>query len=164
MRQHTQWHWQLDELFVKMIGVQPYLWRAVDHEGEVLESYVKKTRDKQAAVTFLKKAIKRYEAQNVITRDKLRSYGAAMKEIENSDRQEVVRHFNNQAVNSDLPLGRRERTMSPFRRISNLQKLASPHASLYNHFNLDRHINRRAHFKITRNAALYEGVEFCVTK
>ena len=125
MRQHTQWQWHLDEVFVKINCVQHYLWRAVDHEGEVLESYVTKTRDKQAALTFLKKAMKRYGAPHLVITDRLRSYGAAMKEIGNEDRQEVGRHWNNRAENSHLPFRRRERTMSRFRRMSNLQKFAS---------------------------------------
>jgi len=89
---------------VKINGVQHYLWRAVDHEGEVLEFYVTKTRDKQAALTFLKKAIKRYGARRKVITDRLRSYGAAMKEIGNKDRQEVGRHLNNRADNSHLPI------------------------------------------------------------
>ena len=55
MRQYTQWQWHLDEVVVKINGVQHDLWRAADHESEVLESYVTKTRDKQAAIRFLKK-------------------------------------------------------------------------------------------------------------
>ena len=123
MRQHTQWQWHLDEVFVKINSVQHHLWRAVDHEGEVLESYVTKTRDKQAALTFLKKAMKRYGAPRLVITDRLQSYGAAMKEIGNEDRQEVGRHLNNQAENSHLPFRRRERAMSRFRRMSNLQKI-----------------------------------------
>ena len=56
MRQHTHWKWHLDEVYVKINGEMRYLWRAVDHEGEVLESFVTKTRDKAAALTFMKKA------------------------------------------------------------------------------------------------------------
>ncbi|MEM1087726.1 MAG: IS6 family transposase [Pseudomonadota bacterium] len=156
MRQHTQWQWHLDEMFVKINGVQHYLWRAVDHEGEVLESYVTKTRDKQAALRFLRKAMKRCGSPKIIVTDRLRSYGAAMKEIGMIDRQEVGRHLNNRAENSHLPFRRRERAMSRFRRMSNLQKFASTHASFHNHFNLDRHINRRQTFKIQRDAALSE--------
>ena len=73
MRQHSQWQWHLDEVFVKINGVQHYLWRAVDHEGEVLESYVTKTRDKQAALTFMKKAMKRSGAPRMVITDRLRS-------------------------------------------------------------------------------------------
>ena len=104
MRRHTQWQWHMDEVFVKINGVQHYLWRAVDHEGEAMESYVTKTRDKQAALTFLKKAMKRHGAPKVVVTDRLRSYGAAMKEIGNSDRQEVGRHLNNRVENSHPPL------------------------------------------------------------
>ena len=122
MRQHTQWH--LDEVFVKINGVQHYLWRAVDHEGEVLESHVTKTHDKTAAHKFLKKAMKRHGSPRTVVTDRLRSYGAAMREIGNEDRQEVGRHLNNRAENSHLPFRRRERAMSRFRRMSNLQKFA----------------------------------------
>ncbi|MCR9196475.1 MAG: transposase [Hyphomonas sp.] len=104
----------------------------------------------------MKKAMKRYGAPRKVVTDRLRSYGAAMKEIGNEDRQEVGRHLNNRAVNSHLPFRRRERAMSRFRRMSNLQKLASTHASFHNHFNLDRHINSRDMFKSMRNAALSE--------
>ena len=79
LRQFTQWH--LDEVFVKINGVQHYLWRAVDHEGEVLESFLTKKRNKAAALTFLKKAMKRYGNPQVIVTDKCPSYPAAMKEI-----------------------------------------------------------------------------------
>ena len=79
-----------------------------------------------------------------------------MKEIGIHDRQEVGRHLNNRAENSHLPFRRRERAMSRFRRMSNLQKFVSTHASFHNHFNLDRHINRRQTFKSQRDAALLE--------
>jgi len=79
-----------------------------------------------------------------------------MNEIGNQDRQEVGRHLNNRAENSHLPFRRRERAMSRFRRMSNLQKFASTHASFHNHFNHDRHINHRSTFKSMRNAALSE--------
>jgi putative transposase len=59
MRAHAPWRWRLDEVYVKINGEMRYLWRAVDHEGEVLESYVAKTRDKAAALRFIKKAMKR---------------------------------------------------------------------------------------------------------
>lgn len=79
-----------------------------------------------------------------------------MKEMGNFDREEVGRHLNNQAENSHLPVRRRERAMLKFRRMSNLQKFASTHASFYNHFNLDHHINHRQTFKSQRDDALAE--------
>ncbi len=88
-RSHSNWQWHLDEVFVKINGETHYLWRAVDHEGEVLESFVTKRRDRKAALKFLKKTMKRFGNPHVIVTDKLRSYGAAMKVIGNADRQET---------------------------------------------------------------------------
>ena len=52
--QYSNWKWHLDEAFVKINGERHYLWRAVDHEVEVLESYVTKKRDKKAALKLMK--------------------------------------------------------------------------------------------------------------
>ena len=135
MRCYSNWQWHTDEVFVKINGVQHYLWRAVDHEGEVLESYVTKRRDRTAALKFLKKAMKRYGQPEVVVTDKLCSYGAAMKVIGNATRQETGRWKNNRAENSHLPFRRRERAMHRFRRMGSLQKFISVHASVLNHFN-----------------------------
>ena len=126
MRQMPQWQWHTDEVFVKINGAQLYLWRAVDHEGEVLESFVTKKRDKAAALKFLRKAMKRYGNPQTVVTDRCSSYGAATKEIGNKNRQEVGRHKNNRAENSHLPFRRRERAMSRFRRMSNLQNSSRP--------------------------------------
>jgi putative transposase len=91
MRAHTHWRWHLDEVYVRVGGEMRYLWRAVDHEGEVLESFVTKDRDKAAALRFLKKALKRHGRPQRIVTDGLRSYGAAMKDLGMADRQEVGR-------------------------------------------------------------------------
>ena len=77
----SRWRWHLDEMFVKVNGERHYLWRAVDHEGEVLESFVTTTRDKKAALKFLKKAMRQHGYPEVFVTDLLRSYGAALKEI-----------------------------------------------------------------------------------
>lgn len=134
-----------------------YLWRAVDHEGEILESYVTKTRDKSAALRFLKKALKRHGKSEKIVTDGLRSYPAAMRELGNIDRREMGRHLNNRVENSHLPLRRRERAMLRFRRMKSLQKFASVHASLHNHFNSERHLVDRSTYKERCSAALAEG-------
>ncbi len=89
MQQVTQWRWHLDEVFVKITGETHYLWRAIDHEGEVLEAYVTKTRDKADALKFLKKAMKRYGNPKVVVTDGLASYGATMKEIGNKGKQQI---------------------------------------------------------------------------
>jgi putative transposase len=103
MRGFQHWRWHLDEVYVKLNGEMVYLWRAVDHEGEVLESYITKTRDKKAALLFMKKALKRHGSPDKITTDGLRSYGAAMDELGCRERQEVGRWANNRVENSHLP-------------------------------------------------------------
>ena len=80
---------------MKINGKTHYLWRAVDHEGEVLETYVTKRRDRKAALKFLRKIMKRYGPPHIIVTDKLRSYGAAMKVIGNAERQETGRWLKN---------------------------------------------------------------------
>ena len=76
---------------MKINGEMHSLWRAVDHEGEVLESFVRKTRDKAAALAFIKKALKRHGSPKSITTDGLRSYKAAMNEISNAEKQSIGR-------------------------------------------------------------------------
>ena len=159
--QSSRWKWHLDEVFVKINGKRHYLWRAVDHEGEVLETYVTKTRDKKAALKFLKKAMRMHGQPEVIVTDKLRSYAAALKEIGAEARQETGRWLNNRAENSHLPFRRRERAMLRFRRMRSLQKFASVHASVSNHFNQERSLSSRHHFKANRAAALVEWRGLC---
>jgi putative transposase len=100
--------------------------------------------------------MKRYGDPKVVVTDKCPSYRAAMKVIGNEGRQETGRHLNNRAENSHLPFRRRERAMSRFRRMRSLQKFASIHSSVYNHFNHQRNIESRARFKSLRDAALLE--------
>ncbi len=156
LRAHSNWQWHLDEVFVKINGETHYLWRAVDHEGEVMESYVTKRRDRKAALNFLRKTMKRFGQPHVIVTDKLRSYGAAMKIIGSANRQETGRWLNNRAENSHLPFRRRERVTLRFRRMRSLQKFVAVHSSVHNHFNQERHLYSRANFKLNRAAALAE--------
>ncbi len=160
-RAYSSWQWHLDEVFVKINGDTHYLWRAVDHEGEVLESYVTKRRDRKAALKFIKKSMKRYGQPHVLVTDKLRSYGAAMKVIGNANKQETGRWMNNRGEKSHQPLRRRERAMPGFRNMGSLQKLSAVHATVHNHFNLERHHYSRANFKINRSAALSEWRQLC---
>ena len=156
MRTHIQWRWNLDEVFVRINGETYYLWRAVDHEGEVLEAFVTKRRDRKAVLRFLRKAMKRCGRPFAIVTDHLRSYRAAMREIGNEARQVTGRWLNNRAENSHQPFRRRERAMAKFRSAKSLQKFASIHASVHNHFNQERHLYNRENFKLNRSAALAE--------
>ena len=153
---YSNWRWHLDEVFVRINGETHYLWRAVDHEGEVLEVFATKRRNRRAALKFLNRAMKRYGQPKVIVTDRLRSYRAAMKVIGNTERQECGRWLNNRAENSHQPFRRREGAMSKFRDVKTLQKFASIHASIHNHFNLERHLNRCETLKENRTAALAE--------
>jgi putative transposase len=155
-RSYSNWRWHLDEVFVKINGETHYLWRAIDHEGEVLEVFATKHRDRKAALQFLKRAMKRYGQPKVIVTVRLKSYRAAVKEIGNAADQEYGRWLNNRAENSHQPFRRREGAMSKFRDVKTLQKFASVHASIHNHFNYDRHLNYRETFKQDRSAALAE--------
>ncbi|SLN76482.1 IS6 family transposase [Roseisalinus antarcticus] len=157
----SRWRWHLDEVFVKINGERHYLWRAVDHEGEVLESFVTKARDKKAALKFLKKAMRKHGKPTVIVTDGLASYGAALKEIGAADKQETGRWLNNRVKNSHLPFRRRERAMLRFRCMRTLQKFAAVHASVYNLFNSERSLYARPNFKLNRAAALAEWRGLC---
>ena len=157
----SHWRWHLDEVFVKINGEQRYLWRAVDHEGEVLESFVTKSRNKKAALKFLKKTLKRHSPADKIVTDLLRSYGAALRELGICDKQVTGRWTNNRAQNSHQPFRRRERAMLRFRRMRPLQKFASVHASVLNHFNKECSLSTRQTFKANRAAALTEWRLLC---
>jgi putative transposase len=154
-----QWH--PDAVFVRINGETHYLWRAVDHEGEVLEACVSKRRDRAAALKVLRKLLKRYGSPRVIMTDKLRSYGAALRAIGFIDRHSTGRWLNNRAENSHQPFRRRERAMQRFRRVGTLQKFAAVQSSLCNHFNQERHLYSRANFKLRRAAALAEWRQVC---
>lgn len=148
--------WHLDEMFVRIRGEQRYLWRAIDHEGEVLEAYVTKKRDRKAALKFLRKALKRLDPPGDIVTDRLRSYGAALRDLGLAEAQVTGRWLNNRVENSHQPLRRRERAMQRFRQMRSLQKFAAVHSSVHNHFSHERHLYSRANFKALRTAALKE--------
>jgi putative transposase len=156
MRGFRQWRWHLDELFVEINGETHYLWRAVDHEGQIHESYVTKKRHKFRALAFMKPASKRHGKAETIVTDGLRSYPAAMHDLGNVDRRDMGRWLNNRAENSHLPFRRRERAMLRFRQMKTLQKFVSVHASFYNHFNSERHLVDRQTCRARGSAARAE--------
>jgi putative transposase len=141
-RPHDRWH--LDEMVVSIGGQQMYLWRAVDGEGEVLDVLVQRSRDKAAALKLLRKLLKKQGfAPAAIVTDKLRSYGAALRTIGFSGRHEQGLRANNRAENSHQPVRRRERKMGGFKSPRSAQRFVSLHASVYNTFNVQRHLIRR---------------------
>lgn len=109
----------------------------------------------QSGIEFIK-SMKRFGSPRTVVTDKLRCYGAALKEIGAEDRQETGRWLNNRSENSRQPFRRRERAMQRFRTMRSLQKFSFVHASVHNHFNLERHLYSRNNFKLNRAAALAE--------
>ena len=144
---------------MKVNGKRPYLWRALDHEGEVLESCVTKRRDRRAALKSLKKVMCRHGFAEEIVTGRLPSYRAAMRAIGCAEKQRTGRWDNNRIENSHLPFRRRERAMLRFRRMRSLQMFVAVHSSVYNHFSQERGLSRRDHFKTNRAAALAEWRE-----
>ena len=155
-RSYSQWRWHLGEVFIRINGEMHYLWRAVDHEGEVLEVFATKRRDRRAALKFLKRTMKRYGRPKAIVTDRLKSYRAAMNVIGNAAAQTCGQWLNNRAENSHQPFRRREGAMARFRDIKTLQKFAAAHASIHNHFSQERHLYTRENFKLNRSTALAE--------
>jgi putative transposase len=143
-------------VFVKINGKTYYLWRAVDHEGEVLEVFVTKRRDRRSALKFLKRPMKRFGGPRTIVTGQLRSYGAATRAIGIFDLQECGRWLNNRAENSHQPFRRREGAMAKFRDLKTLENFSAVDASIHNHFNLGRHFFRRETFKQNRSTGMAE--------
>nr|WP_233354131.1 DDE-type integrase/transposase/recombinase [Algimonas arctica] len=121
-----------------------------------MKCYVTKKRDKLAAHRFWKKAMKRYGRPRIVVTDKLRSYGAAMRDIGNQERQNTEQYERNRAENSHRPFRRQEHAMTRFWKISTLQKFVSNQAAVYNHFNHQRHLESRTRFKAMRDASIIE--------
>jgi len=153
---HSNWRWHIDEVFVKINGETRYLWRAVDHEGEVLDVMVTEKRDKVSAIKVLKRLMKRFGRPYSIVTDRLASYGAAMKEIGCKHLQSVGRWMNNRAENSHLVFRRREKAMNKFRSDKSLQKFTTVQSQIQNHFNGERHLTKRHDYLDFRTQAFLE--------
>ncbi len=155
-RSYSLWRRHVDEVFVRINGVQHYLWRAVDHEGEVLKVFATKRRNRKAALKFMRRAMKRYGSTKIIVTDRLASYGAALRNLGIKRRQRCGRWLNNRAENSHQPFRRREHAMAKFRDVRTLQKFSSTHAAVHNLFNLESHLVSQKFYKQARSAALAE--------
>jgi transposase-like protein len=149
----TRWH--LDEMVGKLSGKQMYMWRAVDGEGEVLEILVqRRQRDKAAAMRLLRKLLRRQGfVPTTIVTDKLRSYGAVLRELGFSRLHEEGLRANNRAENSHQPVRRRERKMQGFKSAKSAQRFVSVHAAVYNIFNVQRHLMSRPTHRRFRTSA-----------
>src|SRR6478736_2025016 len=143
--------WHLDEVFVSINGVQHYLWRAVDQDGEVLDILVQSRRDKRAAVKFLRRLLKglAYVPRVVIT-DKLASYGAGRREVLPSVEHRRHKGLNNRAENSHQPTRERERRMRRFKDPGHAQRFLAAYGTIASHFRPRRHRLTAAAYRETR--------------
>src|SRR5437763_14606368 len=141
-------------MVVSLSGKQMYMWRGVDGEGEVLEILVQPRRDKAAAMRLLRKLLRRQGfVPTVVVTDKLRSYGAALRELGFSRRHEQGLRANNRAENSHQPVRRRGRKMQGFKSAKSAQRFLNMHAAVHNTFNLQRHLISRSTLRIFRAEA-----------
>jgi putative transposase len=133
--------WHLDEVFVKVNGGQRYLWRAVDQDGNVLDILVQNRRDKAAARRFFRKLMKKTRSvPRVVVTDKLRSYGAAHREVMPSVERRAHKGLNNRAENSHQPTRQRERAMKGFRTVGGAQRFLAAFSGISSHFRPRRHL------------------------
>ena len=141
----------IDEVFVRIDGKQHYLWRAVDQDGEVVDVYLQKRRDAAAAKRFFKRLLKKHsdEPRKIVT-DKLRSYGVAHRELMPDAIHDTSKYANNRAELSHQPTRVRERGMRRFKSVQQAQRFLNVHATVYNLFNLGRHLISARHYRLFR--------------
>jgi transposase-like protein len=153
-RQAPSDHWYLDEMVIVIRSKRYWLWRAVDNEGAVLDFLVQSRRNTKAAKKLMKSLLKKQKIlPTLIVTDKLKSYHAAFRELRLTADHIDNKRANNRAENSHQPVRRRERKMQRFKSPGSAQRFLNVHATTYNHFNLQRHLINRYHFKSLRTEA-----------
>ena len=146
--------WHLDEMVVRIAGERMYLWRAVDHEGEVLDMPVQRRRDSRAAPRLMRKLLKKQGfAPKLLVTDKLRSYAAAFRRLRLTCPHQQGLRKNNPAENSHQAVRRRERKLQRFKSARSAQRFLSMYAVVHNTFNLQRHLVSRSTLRIFRAEA-----------
>jgi putative transposase len=146
--------WHLDEVFIRIRGKLHYLWRAVDQHGTVLDVLVQSRRNAKAAKRFFKKLLKGLQyVPRVVVTDKLKSYGAAKREILPGVEHRQSRYLNNRAEVSHQPTRRRERQMQRFKSPRQAQQFLSNHAQIHNLFQLRRHLLTANEHRAARDRA-----------
>jgi putative transposase len=133
--------WHLDEVFLNIQGERHYLWRAVDQDGHVLDILVQRRRDQKAAKKFFRRLLKglTYVPRVIIT-DKLKSYGAAKREVLPSVEHRQHRYLNNRAENSHQSTRQRERRLQGFKSPGHAQRFLSAYGPIAQHFRPRRHL------------------------
>ena len=147
--------WFLAEVFLKINGVQHYLWRAVDQTGAVIDILVQPKRDRFAAMRFFRKLLRTTQCHpRVIITDKLRSYGAAKRIVLPRVAHRQSRYLNNRAENSHQPTRQRERRMKRFKSPGHAQRFLEAHDILSAHFRPKRHLLSAANYQAERQRRL----------
>ena len=145
----------IDEVFVKINGVQHYLWRAVDQDGDVIDVFLQKRRDSKTAKRFFKRLLKANQgAPWKIVTDKMGSYPVAHKELMPDVIHDTSQYANNKAELSHQPTRVREKVMRKFKSIEQGQRFLSAHAEVYNLFNIGRHCISAKNYKMLRSRAI----------
>jgi putative transposase len=147
----------IDEVFVKINGKQHYLWRAVDQDGEVVDVYLQSRRDGAAARRFFKRLLRSSgtEPRKIVT-DKLGSYRVAHRELIPDTIHSTQQYENNRAEQSHEATRVRERGMRRFKSVGQAQRFLGAHATVYNLFNLGRHLVSARHYRDLRVSAFNE--------
>ena len=154
--------WHLDEVVLKIGGVNHWLWRAVDQTGVVLDVLVQRRRDKQAAKRMLRKLLKKQtRPPRVMITDKLASYGAAKREVMPGIEHRQHKGLNNRAENSHQPTRRRERQMKRFKSAGHAQRFLSAHDQINNLFHLRRDHVTAAEYRASRTQTFQVWAEIC---
>ena len=141
--------WHVDEVFLNIGGERRYLWRAVSQKGKTLDILVTKRRDKQAAKRFFRKLLRSYSKPRVVVTDKLRSYGAALKDLLPWTEHRQSRYLNNRAENSHQRTRRRERALQCFKSAGHAQRFLSVFEPINTHFRPPRHLLKAAEYHRT---------------
>lgn len=147
--------WHLDEVVITIRGKKHWLWRAVDQDGFVLDVLVQSRRNTKAAKRLMQKLLKQQgAAPRVMITDKLRSYGAAKRQIMPGVEHRSHKGLNNRAENSHQPTRRRERIMKRFKSVRHLQRFVSIQDPIANLFHLPRHEMTSASFREMRSITM----------
>ena len=124
----------IDEVFLTINGERHYLWRAVDQDDNVLDILVQRRRNKQAAKKFFRKLLRGLQyIPRVIITDKLKSYGAATREILPGVEHRQSRYLNNRCENSHRPTRQREYHMQGFKSPGHAQCFLSAYGPIAQH-------------------------------
>ena len=144
----------IDEVFVKIQGKQHYLWRAVDQDGEVVDVFLQKRRDGNAARRFFRRLLRVHQGElRKIVTDKLRIYVVAHRELIPETIHDTSQYANNRAELSHEPTRVRERGMRKFKSMKQAQRFLGAHAAVYNLFNLGRHLVSAENYRYFRMRA-----------